>query len=286
MDLRQLIKFAVYSLLLINFVQYIGNDLTIARHTSHAGWGVTDWTRAFATSLDESAWFVLLLILELETYLLSDEAFTRRRVQIMQAVRLVCFVAIGHTIFAFSDTLLDLNKAVVHSPSSLCDFAGDGLSFARNLEYTELDAQNCAVLSMDAQYFQFAQNQAITDRAGMAIEWQLAWADLLEVIFWLLILAMIEVMVRLQEREITGGPLRQFAKGSKVVLYMGLWCIAAYWGYRGHWMFVWDEALWILGFMAIGMNLSDWRKEIEAEQAAELSPRTQPPRPVADSIAL
>jgi hypothetical protein len=33
----------------------------------------------------------------------------------------------------------------------------------------------------------------------------------------------------------------------------------------GHWIFAWDEALWILGFMAIGMNLSEWRKEIDEE---------------------
>lgn len=30
-------------------------------------------------------------------------------------------------------------------------------------------------------------------------------------------------------------------------------------------MFAWDEALWILGFMAIDMNLSDWRKEIDQD---------------------
>ncbi|MEM8942056.1 MAG: hypothetical protein AAGC91_07860, partial [Pseudomonadota bacterium] len=37
------------------------------------------------------------------------------------------------------------------------------------------------------------------------------------------------------------------------------------WGYRGHWVFVWDETLWILGFMAIGANLDEWRAEIEAD---------------------
>ena len=31
------------------------------------------WTQALATSIDESAWFILLFLLELETYVLSDE---------------------------------------------------------------------------------------------------------------------------------------------------------------------------------------------------------------------
>jgi hypothetical protein len=45
-------------------------------------------------------------------------------------------------------------------------------------------------------------------------------------------------------------------------LYGVLWSIAAYWAYRGHWIFAWDETLWILGFMAISANLSQWRKQL------------------------
>ena len=77
LPLRQLIKVVVYSLLLVNFVHYLSNDITVMRHAVHDGWKIVDWTSAFATTMDESAWFVLLLLFELETYLLSDEAFTR-----------------------------------------------------------------------------------------------------------------------------------------------------------------------------------------------------------------
>lgn len=268
-DPRQLIKLVVYGLLLVNFVQYVHNDLTIASHTMHDAWKIKDWTGAFATTLDVSAWLVLLFLLELETYLLSDQAFTPGRVRLMHGLRIVCFLAIGHTVFAFSDYLLDLNKALEHVDVALCSFADSGLSFARNLQYSELDAGNCASLSSDTHFYQFAQNQVVTDRAGMRVEWALAWIDLLEVVVWLLILALIEMMVRLQEKGVTGGPWRNFAKGAKACLYAILWGAGAYWGYQGHWMFVWDLSLWIFGFMAIGMNLSQWRKEIEAEAEAK-----------------
>ncbi|MEM1187397.1 MAG: hypothetical protein AAGI72_02655 [Pseudomonadota bacterium] len=263
-DIRQWIKIVVYSLLLVNFVHYLGNDINVARHTVHDGWKLHDWTSAFATTLDESAWFLLLLLLELETYLLSDEAFTRGRVVLMHALRLVCFLAIGHTVFAFADYLLELSRSVEHVGVELCSFAEAGISFARNLDYVELDASNCALLSDDTTFYQFAQGQALTDRAGWPIEWQLAWADLVEVVVWLFILAMIEVMVRLQEKGITTGSTLRFAQTFNAVLYGVLWLLAAYWAFRGHWVFAWDEALWILGFMAIGMNLSQWREEIEA----------------------
>jgi hypothetical protein len=266
-DPRQLIKAAVYSLLLFNFVYYVGDDINVASHTWHAGWGLREWTAAFATTLDESAWFLLLFLLELETYLLSDAAFTRRRVMLMHGLRLICYVLIGHTVFAFADALLDLHGATRHTGVDLCSFAAGELSFARNLAYTELDAVNCLTLSADSTFYQFAQGQVLTDAAGLRIEWELAWADLVEVVVWLLILLMIEVMVRLQDKGITSGSPLALARSLNAVLYSVLWLIAAYWAWRGHWLFAWDEALWILGFMAIGMNLSEWRREIEEDAA-------------------
>lgn len=267
-DPRQLIKAVVYGLLFINFLLYLADDIEIAAHTWHEGWNLVDWTRTFATSFDEAAWFLLLFLLELETYLLSDEAFTPGRVRLMHGLRLLCYLIIGHTVFSYTDTLFDLARAVEHTGVSACAFAEDGISFTRNLVYTEIDAANCARLSTDSTFHLFAQGQALTDRAGMRIEWELAWVDVVEASTWLLILAALEVMVRLQDRGITGGWLMRTARVSKVLLYGVLWCAAAYWAWRGHWMFAWDESLWILGFVAIGMNLSDWRREISETPGA------------------
>tara|TARA_B100001121_G_C18583624_1_gene570968 strand:+ start:185 stop:1045 length:861 start_codon:yes stop_codon:yes gene_type:complete len=262
LDLKQKIKLLIYSLLLLNFAHYVGNDLEQARHTFHAGWRWYDWTSNFATTLDELGWFLLLFLLELETYVLSEDAFTRGRVLAMNAIRLICYFAIGHAVFAFGEYLVDLAAATHHVDSALCAFANDGLSFTRNLEYWELDASNCGALSTGSEFYIFSQGQVISDAAGMTIELELAWIDLVEVVVWLFILFFIELRIRLQDRGISSGRLLSFATTTKGFLYGILWCLAAYWAYRGHWIFAWDEALWILGFMVIGMNLSDWRKEI------------------------
>jgi len=237
-------------------------DIEQAQHTFHSGWRWYDWTSNFATTLDELGWFVLLFLLELETYVLSDHAFTRGRVVAMNAIRLICYVAIGHAVFAFGEYLVDLAGATHHVDTALCAFANDSLSFTRNLEYWELDASNCGTLSAGNEFYIFSQGQVISDAAGMTIELELAWVDLVEVVVWLFILFFIELRIRLQDRGISSSRLLSFATTTKGVLYGILWCLAAYWAYRGHWIFAWDEALWILGFMAIGMNLSDWRKEI------------------------
>lgn len=269
---RQIIKLVVYSLLLVNYVHYLINDITVAGHTMHAGWKWHDWTAAFATTLDETAWFLLLLLLELETYLLSDEAFTRGRVRLMQAIRLLCILFIGHTIVAFGNYLVELGRTVELAATDLCELAGQGLSFARNLEYWEIEADNCASIATTLPLYNFDQGQLVTDAAGLRVEWELAWADFFEVLLWIFILFFIEVMVRLQERGVTKGPLLKTARIGKAVLYAFLWLIAAYWAYGGHWVFAWDETLWILGFVAIGMNLSEWRDEIEEDAAAVSAP--------------
>ena len=262
LDVKQRLKFVIYALLLINFAHYIGNDIEQAQHTFHSGWRWYDWTSNFATTLDELGWFILLFLLELQTYVLSDDAITRGRVMAMNVIRLICYLAIGHAVFAFGEYLVDLAAATHHVDSALCAFANDGLSFTRNLEYWELDASNCGTLSTGSEFYIFSQGQVISDAAGMTIELELAWVDLVEVVVWLFILFLIELRIRLQGRGISSSRLLSFATTTKGVLYGILWCLAAYWAHRGHWIFAWDEALWILGFMAIGMNLSDWRKEI------------------------
>jgi hypothetical protein len=35
----------------------------------------------------------------------------------------------------------------------------------------------------------------------------------------------------------------------------------------GHWLWAWDQTLWICGFWAIEYNMREWREEIELEQA-------------------
>ena len=78
-------------------------------------------------------------------------------------------------------------------------------------------------------------------------------------------------MVWLQDRAITQGKLISFIKVSKYFLYGMLWSMAAYWTYLGHYYFAWDEAVWIVGFISIEMNVSQWKEEIEREKEPKIS---------------
>jgi hypothetical protein len=94
---------------------------------------------------------------------------------------------------------------------------------------------------------------------------RLAWVDLVEATVWLLIVFLIEFMVRLQNRGISSGPLIRMGNVAKPALYGILVLIAAYWGVLEHWLYAWDEFIWIAGFIAIEMNVVEWRDELQVE---------------------
>ena len=85
---------------------------------------------------------------------------------------------------------------------------------------------------------------------------------------WLIILGSIEIVVRSQEKGVTDSTLISVANKSKLFLYLSLIGIGVYWASLGHWLYLWDELVWILGFVAIEMNVSEWRDELLVEQVA------------------
>lgn len=270
LDVRQTIKWSVYALVIINFGFYIRNDWVIAGHTLYAGSSILEVSRAFATTIDESAWIILLLLFELETYLLSDEPPSRAKTLLMQGVRVVCYISLAHTLYAYGVYLTEIYASVpVEGVTNLCQLIEKDLSYAFNLAYSEINSSNCASLSSANQFFYVDPPTffIVEDAAGLAIEKQLAWIDMFEAIIWLLILLSIEVAVWLQDRNIGQGIIFKGLGIAKLCLYSLLWAAAGYWIYRGHYMFAWDEFVWIAGFVAIEMNIVEWRDEINDAEA-------------------
>lgn len=268
-DRRQLLKVVVYSLLLINFAQYIRNDWVIAGHTLHSGSTFLDWTRAYAVTLDESAWIMLLILFELETYLINNP-LSRAKAMLMLIVRLCCYGFLAHTLYAYIFYAYELSQAqIIENVSNLCELVSRDVSYAYNLVYTEVTADNCANLSSASQFLYIDPPTffIVQDPLGLRIEKQLIWVDIVEAITWLLILATIEVTVYLQDRGIVRGLLLRTVNNAKFLLYSLLWCAIFYWIYRGHYMFAWDEFVWIVGFIAIEINVVEWRKEINQSEA-------------------
>jgi hypothetical protein len=265
--IQQATKWIVYTLLIINFVFYIFEDLDRAVHTLHSGSTFLDWTSEFANSIDESAWFLLLFMFELETYVIADTDWKGWIAHTVRGVRLFCYVLIAHTVYAYTIVIVDLQPTVpVENVSDLCAMTDADVSYVFNLEYTEVNDQTCASLSSASRFYWLGDDPVVSDEAGLSLERDLAWADLVEALVWLLILLAIEVVVRLQGHGVSGGRLLSTINSLKLLLYSALIALGVYWASLSHWLYFWDELVWIGGFAAIEMNVSQWRDELLEEK--------------------
>ena len=184
--------------------------------------------------------------------------------RLVHGLRMACFVMIAHTMFAYVNEVIDLRPTLpVAEATELCDLADSGVSYVYNLEYTEVTRESCAGLSSASNFYWVGQDPVVTDMAGLRLARDLAWADVFEVAAWLLAILAIEIVVRLQERGVSGGTLIRAANWTKNLLFLFILGVGVYWATLSHWLYLWDEFLWIGGFMAIDMNLSEWRKELE-----------------------
>jgi len=218
---------------------------------------------SYATSIDEMAWFALLFLFEAETYGLSDDALNRVTRFIFVTIRIACYAFLLHTMYAYWFTYLELSNVVAFpSSTSLCDLASQDFSFLMNLAYTVIDASNCGTFTSGSELFRIGEDLVVTDAAGLSGERGLAIIDIIEVTAWLVIVILIELVVVAQERGTSEGPLITYSHYLTIALYTVLVLIAVYWIWEGHYVYAWDELLWIGGFAAIEMNLSEWRDDL------------------------
>ncbi len=196
---------------------------------------------------------------------MSDESWNRFTQWLFLSIRGACYIFLAHTVFAWATSFVDLqNTEATPDITSLCQLADQKISFTHNQHYTLIDSQNCGHLSVGPEFF-FVDNSAVTDNAGFAVERRSAWFDLQDAVTWLLVMFTIELGIWLQERNVTGGALMLVSRLGKA-FYAVLFIDAAYWAWIGHWLWTWDQLLWICGFWAIENNMKEWRDELEKEE--------------------
>ena len=268
---KQSVKWIVYSLLLVNFALYLNWDWHAATHSMGPAEPLIKWLQAYAASIDYAAWLVLILLFELETYALSDAAFTPLVSRLVHGIRLICYLFVLHTVYAYSVNTYEVYFEVEQAAgvSDLCQVADGRISFVHNQQYTYLNEDNCAELGTGSDYFLLDKGRVIADLVNLDRERLLAWLDVVEAVIWLFIMALIELTIRLQNRGVSSGQVVTRLNYLKFAGYSALMGIAVYWGLTDLFLNFWDETLWIGGFAAIEMNMSDWREELEEAKAAD-----------------
>ena len=265
---KQIVKWTVYILLLGNFYLYIMEDIHRAAHALPENPTLGEWMVEYSTSIDFFAWIILIGLFELETYTLEDHHYTPTVDRVMATLRICCYFFVLHTGYAYSiETWKMYNEVEPAGVTDICEVADTDISFVSNLRYTDVTADNCSELTADTTLFLLDKGLVITDRENLHLERVLVWMDQLEVMCWLSIMLLIELMIRLQNRGITGGRIVEVSNRIKFGLYSTIMMLGLYWAWLDHLLYLWDEFLWIGGFAVIEMNVADWRDEMLAEAA-------------------
>lgn len=264
-----LLKAIVYVLLALNFMFYLHEDWTTGQHALVAAPTIAQYLQNYASSLDFAAWMVLIAIFDIETYWLDDDFDNVLVERFLVLAKYALYAVILQTTYAYILDVINWHKATpLAGVPGLCDMADKGYSFLRNLRYVDITPQTCAGIANDGQYFLAHNEPVITDGAGQAEDKALHIADLIENVSWLVVIAMTDLSVRMQNKGLHEGRFVTLARAANSAAYCAIILVSAYWITKGHYVYAWDEFVWISGFWMLDRNLAQWREDLKQEQRA------------------
>ncbi len=266
----QLFKYVVYILLSVNIFIFFQLEWAASVHRFANGINLDTIIKGFAATIDTASWVVLLLLFELETYVLNDSHYTRKVTWTLHGVRVLCYSFIIYAFYGYvSNVLFVLGVTPLPNLTDVCSLVTDAWSYARDTnEFIALTAGNCSDFAGSSAWYKMPGAHAVVGSMDYTTMETLAWVDAINAAVWLLIVVVLEMDVYLQEHNRLVGPIYLFSKISKFILYSALFLAAIYWGFEGSFVDFWDAFLWLVAFIFIEMNVVEWRQETLEETAA------------------
>ena len=133
--LFQTFKYIVYVLLAMNIYWFYSEESAAAVVQFANGVALSDLIEAYSATIDTAAWVVLLLMFELETYVLDERHFTRRIAWSLHGLRAICYAAIIYAFFGYVANLTTLNEIVpLTDVTGVCALLPDSWSWAVTLD--------------------------------------------------------------------------------------------------------------------------------------------------------
>jgi len=256
------VKYLTYSLLMINVLLFLNEELGSLPHTFGGGLALGQIVQVFAATIDTAAWVILLLLFELETSVLDDRRIRGGVKLSLHGIRLLCSVAIVYAFTGYVAERASLYRTVELPGWDGCSqLAGDWSLLVRQDKYEALSVANCASVGDGAvRLREFAIVAAPEVLRDVRL---LGWTDVINAGAWILVVIMLEIEVRLQLRGRLTDAVVNGTRYVKLALYTVLGLAAVYWGYAGDFLDFWDASLWLFAFVFIEMNVFDWQRETQ-----------------------
>jgi len=262
------IKWATYLWLIYNGFMFFIDENLAAETTFNGQVSFSEIIKVYSGSIDTAFWIFLLLLLELETYIIDDKILKKPAVKwLMIGLRSICYAVIIYAAYGYITKMLfqaDMSAFAIANP---CDLVGQNFSLLTYVEEYELiTADNCQALT-GQEIWRLNGHDIIAPRKDMIYALNVSWIDVVNSITWLAVVALLEVDVWFQLKGQFKGRLLQVSKVLKIILYTILFACALAWWYTGVFLDFSDAFLWLFAFFFIEMNLVQWQKETEEEAA-------------------
>jgi hypothetical protein len=267
--LFQAFKYSVYALLSYNIYLFFLEDLAASSHTFVNGVDLYDIGRAFSATIDTLAWVILIVLFELETFVLDDDKIKGFTKWALHGIRSLCYLFIIYSLYGYIVKLDLISSTTPFIIDEVCSLANTGYAFVFTLdEYLPIDTENCMALA-NSELVRIGDTKIISTTEQMANTKALAWVSVFNSIDWLLIVAILEIDVYLQLKGKLEGKVRLVSKIIKAILYSALFAFAIFWGFEGDFLDFWDAFLWLVAFIFIELNIFEWHAETTQEKAAQ-----------------
>ncbi len=251
----QLFKYAVYLSVFTNVFLFLRKDIAAAAHRFGGDFSVTQIFEAYTNTIDTAAWVVLLILFELETYVIPKDKLSYRLSLFFRVITIGCFMVIFSSFLGYVEGLKWLQNYEKASINTLCEAVGQSWMVELD-EFKIIEEENCDKLAKGTKFYLHNTKSVYTDNHFLNETNWLASINVINSLSWLLIVFLLELDLRLK-RHI--NPRLTFYL--KKFLYLTLLFCAVYWGVYGDFLEFWDAFLWIVAFVFIELNILNWGKD-------------------------
>lgn len=263
-----LFKCIVFAALFVNMWVFAHEDASAAVVRFPDGvTGLDTLIEVYAQTIDSASWLLLLILFELETSYIPDPYLRRRRIKwSLHGLRGLGALVVLNSVVGYIEKH-ETYLAASALEQQACDLVGQGWSILVGLdEFLPLVAENCRDVAVNA--LSLPELQVVAPAEVLAAAQRLALVDVVNSVAWVLVVILLEVDVRLQLRGLLKGWLLRVSTSLKGAVYATLLAAAVYWGVVGSFVDFWDAFLWLVAFVFIEMNISQWQREVRDLESA------------------
>ncbi|MFT5132852.1 MAG: hypothetical protein ACI9SC_001320 [Gammaproteobacteria bacterium] len=259
----QFIKYTVYLSLMANLLIYLVDDYQAMLSALPENAPLMDLYTRFSTSIDTAAWMGIIILFELETYTLPNEAFTVKVMALLRTGRAICYLLIFSAAYGYTvEAMQNYEFTEVAGLSDVCQIADqDRWLQMDSIDYEEITSLSCDSLSDDQVFYQFDDDPSLIGASLLSHVQYQGLLDICNSFVWLLVIALIEIEVLLQSADRFASRWLNPVRQVKTLFYLVLIANGVMWGITGYYIYAWDAFLWIFGFWVIELNMAEWEQD-------------------------